>query len=161
MSTLYDIDADLAATLARVADGEEVDNVAELLELNEQQHVEKLTGRAYAIQNLKAESDMFATEIKRLQARKKAADRQIDWLKATTLKSIRDRGIKEPIECGVFTLSDKPSKAVKVDDVELLPSDYRNQPPATAKKADIKAAIERGETVKGAELVTNHNLGIK
>lgn len=157
--SLYDIDAELLELLAKVENGEEVESVAALLELNEQEHTAKLTGYAYAIQSYKAESSAYADEIKRLQARKKTCDNHVTWLKDRTLQSMTNRGI-EKMKAGTLQLSHKQTQAVEVSDVGALPSDLVKVTTVGDKTA-IKAAIKRGDDVQGATIVTNHSLGLR
>ena len=160
--SLYTIDAELTELLNAVANGEEVDSVAPLLELNAQQHADKMIARAYAIKSLESEAKMYGDEIKRLQTIKKRLDGNADYLRTTTLKSMQDRGITEPIKGPTITLSiPKPLDVCEIIDIDSLPSDYKNRPPETAKKNDIKAALKAGKIIAGARLSKSYSLSIK
>lgn len=160
--SLYTIDADLMRLLKAVENGEDVDGVGPLLELNAKQHEEKLIARAYAIKSLEGEASVYDAEIKRMQAIKKSLDDKVDFLKATTLKSMLDRGIKKPIKGPTITLTlPKPRDVCEITDFDSLPSDYRKRPNETAKLAEIKDALKAGKVVAGARLVKKQNLGIK
>lgn len=159
MTNLYEIDSELLALLHAVENGEEVENVSELLSLNEDQHAKKLTGYAHTIQEYKARAESMASEIKRLQGRKNVLDSRVDFLKNRALQSMIDRGI-DKMQVGTFDFTHKTTEIVDVTDVGLLPSDLVNIT-TTADKTKIKAAIKRGDKFEGATIATNNLLGIK
>jgi hypothetical protein len=110
----------------------------------------KIESYGFVIKNLRAPVIAIDDEIKRLQERKKAFDKQADrveaWLKDNMVKC----GIKK-LECPAFTIAvqDNPS-SVFVADESLIPKEYMRQaeppPPAPDKKA-IAQAIKDGKEV--------------
>ncbi len=68
----------------------------------------------------------------------------------------------ESRKSGSHSISFRESQAIEVEDMESLPN-YLIRETITREpdKAAIKGAIESGETVKGAKLVTRMNIQVK
>lgn len=99
-------------------------------------------------------------EIARLTALKHKAAKSRELLKNRLSASMQQFGI-ERIESPTIKLSFRKSKAIEITDELEIPAVYFNQPPPTPDKAAIREAIEKGEEIRGAELVERLNLQIK
>ena len=108
---------------------------------------DKLKNCCMYIKNQDATINGLADEIKRLQAKKKAAENGVDRLKALMFKVMETAGEKK-MPAGTFTVSiqNNPPKVVLDASVADIPSEYLvPQPPEVDKKkllADLKASDE-------------------
>jgi hypothetical protein len=164
------------ATLYQLT-GERLDleNKLKALDLDEQTIEDTLEGEAlaieakiesygYVIKNLRAPAVAIDEEIKRLQERKKAFDKQADRIEHWLFENMVKSGIHK-VECPAFTIALQNNPAsVFVADESLIPKEYMRQaeapPPAPDKKA-IAAAIKEGKVVDGCVLNHTQRLVIK
>lgn len=135
--------------------GEIIDE--EMLNALQMERDEKIEGIACYIKNLKAEADALKAEKKKLADRQSAAEKKAENLK-NYLISCMSEG--EKFKTPKVSLSWRASTAVNVTNAEELDPIY-TKVEVTPDKTLIKAALDRGENVKGAELVTKQNLQIK
>ena len=113
------------------------------------------------IHQLDADTDMYDKEIKRLQAKKKAAVNGIDRMKGA-LSAYMQACQTKKLAAGTFTLSFRKSEAVVVTNQEALPEKFiKTEIKKTPDKTAIKNALKAGVVVEGAELQENQNLQIK
>ena len=103
------------------------------------------------------------TEIKRLQARKRALTAARERILTCVQSIMETQGIRAMMGThSKFVLT--TSESVDAGEVLLLPERYQRQyplPPPEANKALIKEALKRGEVVGQARLVSKNNLSIK
>lgn len=122
---------------------------------------DKIEDYCHVIGQLNADVIMLDNEIERLKAKKDAANKGIDRMKAALSAYMQATG-KEKEKAGTFSLSFRKSEAVVIKDELALPTEYVKTKTTTAPdKTAIKNAIKSGEVVPGAELQVNHNLQIK
>lgn len=162
--TLYDINSAIEAAVTAMLNSanEETGEVdaacVEQLEALQVQREEKLDNIGAYIKNLLAEAKMLKEEEAALKARREAKERKAESLKnylATALDG-------EKFESARVACSWRKSEAVAVDDIELLPDEYKVEKTTyTADKAKIKEALKAGAEVRGAWLETKNNLQIK
>lgn len=120
---------------------------------------DKAEKTAYVVKNLEADAKALGDEIKRLQGRKKRAERNAQSLKDYLfdhMSALDKRRIKTPYMD--ISIRNNP-KSVKVDESHL-PADYFVET-RRADKAKIKAALQAGEAVPGAELIQKQSLQIR
>jgi hypothetical protein len=99
----------------------------------------------------KAEKDVFADKQKRAESKADSLKKYLD----TALHGNKFGTVKVDITY-------RKSSSVEVDDVELLPADYKKSVTTiTADKVGIAKALKVGEEVTGAKLVENNNIQIK
>lgn len=183
MKSLWEIDADLQKATQELIEngGELTDELNEVLTVNNNEFEEKALNYIWLIKNLGNEADLRASEIKRLQAKNKAIDTTLDTLKTKLLDSVKLRG---KVKIGDFNLSVGKSKAVNIDNLEIVPFAYKKVVlkakldmttyldmldngyeekdfEMTPDKVAIKKVIEEGDYVPGVELIEKQHLVIK
>ena len=98
-------------------------------------------------------------EIKRLTAIKKANNNLIERLKDGLLMAQKTFG---DFDLGLTTITTRSSKSVEVDDVNLLPDQFKTiKVTEAADKEAIKEALGAGAEIKGCRIIENQNLRIK
>lgn len=183
MKSLWEIDTDLQKATQELIEngGELTDELNEVLTVNNNEFEEKALNYIWLIKNLENEADLRASEIKRLQAKNKAIDTTLDTLKTKLLDSVKLRG---KVKIGDFNLSVGKSKAVNIDNLEIVPFAYKKVVlkakldvtiyldmldngydekdfEMTPDKVAIKKVIEEGDYVPGVELIEKQHLVIK
>lgn len=95
-------------------------------------------------------------EIKRLQHKKKVAANLQERLKAY-VKSCMERSGIFKIESPTVTLAiQRNPPSIEIVDEEMIPVSFKNEKIIISiDKAGIKSAIEKGETVPGAKMITD------
>lgn len=119
---------------------------------------EKLDAYARVIRNLEAESAAYKAEEARLAALRGGVDKSVARMKDAVQAAMRACGevrVKTPIGTWAFQ---KNPPAVNVTDKDLIPMAYKIVAPMTIDLRAIKDAIQRGETVDGAELTQGESL---
>lgn len=100
-------------------------------------------------------------EIKRLQNLKKSLKGKNDNFKQYIIFNMERSGIKK-IETELGTLSLRASKSVDIYDEKLIDKKFVTQViEEKISKTDLKKAIEAGEEVQGARIVSKNSLQIK
>lgn len=121
----------------------------------------KVEDYCHVINQLNADTDMYDKEIKRLQAKKKAAVNGVDRMKKALAAYMQASQTKK-LAAGTFTLSFRKSETVVVTNQDALPEAFiKTEVKTTPDKTAIKNAIKSGQAVAGAELQENQNLQIK
>tara|TARA_R110001632_G_scaffold68988_1_gene161769 strand:+ start:203 stop:694 length:492 start_codon:yes stop_codon:yes gene_type:complete len=123
----------------------------------------ELQSKAIAYHSIILSKDAFTmqidNEIKRLQALKKRNVNLIDRLKNSLLSAVETFG---EFTIGTNTFGIRKSERVEVEDVNLLPKEYKTiKVTEQANKAEIKKALKNGDKIKGSFIVENFNLKIK
>lgn len=113
----------------------------------------------HVIYQLTADATMYDIEIKRLEAKKKAAEKGKERMKAALSSFMQATGANK-MTAGTFTLTFRKSESVVIKDEEAIPTNFLKVKLSVDKTA-IKAAIKSGQTVAGAEIQVNQNLQIK
>ncbi|EGO2729428.1 siphovirus Gp157 family protein [Enterococcus faecalis] len=159
MPTLYELSNDYLKVLSlaeELDDGtlkDTLDSINDSIDL-------KVENTAKVIKELESTSSIVDTEIKRLQARKKALSTSVDNLKGYLQQEMEKVG-KTKIKGELFNVSIRNNQAsVKITDEKLIPSGFLiPQPPKVDKKA-LKEELKHGE-VEGAELVRTKSIQIR
>jgi len=124
----------------------------------------KATNVAMFVRNLESLADQIKQAEATMAARRKAIEARADAVRDYLLSNMQRTGISK-IESPYFRISVKQNPAsVVVTDETQIPAKYMRQPPVPAAvpdKKEIKAALEFGENIKGAELQRTVRLEIK
>ena len=124
----------------------------------------KATNVAMFVRNLESLADQIKQAEATMAARRKAIESRAEHVRDYLLTNMQRTGISK-IDSPWFkiALRNNPPSVV-VDDPSLIPARYMRQaepPPPAPDKKEIKAAIEFGENVPGARLVTKQSVTIK
>lgn len=117
------------------------------------------------MKNIEAEIDPIDTEIKRLQAMKKARQNNIDRIKNRLRENMKAVGMSK-LNCGLFSLSYRlqEANAVELDENEFLANNLDEDlvtVKVTPNKTEIKRRLKNGEEIIGARLVDSEVLTIR
>ena len=120
------------------------------------------------------ELEVIDKEIKRLQTEKKSRENKKEWIKRNVDNFIRrqftdengnldSEGLnKYKLELPHSKISYRKSESVEVNDVSLLPKEYRKEKiEVSADKKKKKKVLKSGKEINGAKLVTNINMQVK
>ena len=122
---------------------------------------DKAEAVALYIKNLEAFSEAIYKEMTNLKLRYQTNTKKVDSLKRHLQKCLDIAG-KERIETPKAKISFRMSKAVVIDNEEVLPKEYIIcKTEYSPNKTAIKQAFKEGKTVLGARLVENRNIQIK
>lgn len=115
----------------------------------------------YVLRNLDAESDAYASEIKRLTERKRTSEANAERLRGYVRSSMETSGIQR-IKAGTFsvTLGDGPEK-VEIDDEAALPDEYVRITRAPNRSALLSHYKETGEIPAGVSITRGTRLVIR
>ena len=157
MISLYELSETYQQLLTM--DVEEEDMIASLNSL-EGDIKAKANNIGKVINSLQAEQLVYETEIKRLQAKLKASSNKESSIKEYLSNNLESMGIQK-LECELFKFSFRKSTSLQIDDVSLVPQQYK-EVVTTEKinKADIKKMFKT-ESVPGCSLLEKQNLQIK
>ena len=161
--TLYSITAELNAILAAIEDngGEITPEIENALAINDEQFATKAVDYGHAILNLKAMAAAAKAEKDRLANLQKFYENTQKRLEGALSNAMQVFG-QDKVENATMRLSLRHTTATEVDDIALLPKQYKTvKVEEVADKTAIKKAIQAGETVPGAHLVENVSLQIK
>lgn len=122
---------------------------------------EKLANIALLAKNKAAEAMVLKEEEQSFKRRRMAAEATLQWCRDTLARELA--GEKMEDERKRFSITYRNSKAVNLLDVTKIPDSFLKQVAreSLVDKAAIKAAIENGETVPGAEIVERQNIQIR
>ena len=133
----------------------------QLLEETEASIRDKLLVIARVVKNLEAEETALKDEEHRLYAKRKARTNRIDGLKEYALTAMQNIGLKD-VQDSVFKVAiQKNPPYVFIPDERLIPIEYWIPQPDKLNKTAIKAALNEGQEVGGAELKQTEGLRIK
>lgn len=120
---------------------------------------DKIEGYCQVIKQLQADEEMFAQEAKRIAARKQTISNSIERMKSALKEFLLSTG-QNKAKAGTFSVNISSRESVNVFDVSRIPPIYINLQPQPDKRA-IKEAIENGEKIDGAEIVSKHSIAIR
>ena len=161
--TLYGITAELNAILAQIEDmgGEITPEIENALAINEEQFATKAVDYGHAILNLKAMASAAKAEKERIANLQKFYENAQKRLEGALSQAMQVFG-QDKVENATMRLSLRHTTATEVDDIALLPSEFKTtKVEVVADKTAIKKAIQSGEDVPGAHLIENVSLQIK
>ena len=166
---LYEIKGSIETLLSTDFVDEETGEINEsaLLKLNEleETETEKLEGIGCYIKNLLSESESIKSEIDNLKARADSKTKKADSLKRYISDYMLTVG-KSKFETSKISLSFRKSKALEITDQDEAFKFAEKHELLKFKEPDIdkkglKALIESGVKVKGAEVVEKKNIQVK
>lgn len=124
----------------------------------------KATNVAMFIRNLESSAEQIKLAEKAMAERRKQLESKADSVKQYLFDNMKRTGVTK-IESPYFALTIKKNPpSVVIDDVALIPSEYKiftPPPPPSPDKQAIKAALQEGKTVEGAHIEQNERLEIK
>lgn len=165
--TLYSIEDDLLFALGSIESVPD-DEPGLRAELEEQiarlvaAEISKVDGIARMLAHFEFQADLAASEIKRLQLRKKSFENSRERLESCARLALDLCG-KTRLEGETSTISlQKNPPAVFISDFAALPDEYIHiEVSQTPDKDAIKRAIRSGSNVPGAELIQTERLVIR
>jgi len=160
-NTLYKIEAEYLDIISQVEvnEGELTPELEQALTINEGQLAKKSIAYIEVIDLKKSLIERIKAEKKRLDGLQKFQQNIVDRLENSLSNAVEIFG---DIELGMHTVKHRISTQVEILDQDLLPIQYVTKKlTLTPDKNAIKKAIQSGEEVRGATLITNKNLFIK
>lgn len=157
---LYELTAEFDALMQRSEEGEDVEAALATLQ-GDLEH--KAGGVVRVLRNLEADADAYGAEEKRLTARRKTAEAQIERLREYMRSCMASAGITR-IKCGSFSVTLSPGQErVEIVDIDKIdPKFVRTKTTRDADKrallADYKAT---GEIQPGVEIHETTTLRIR
>ena len=156
MASLYDLTGDYMAIMDAIDGVEDESQLDDLLgQLTAIQDAIGDTAEAYAriIRNKTAEAEALKAEADRLTARKRAAERVVDELKARLKDSMTAVGAtKLTTSIGAWSIQTNPP-SVAITDEAQIPAEWRiPQPDKIDKGGILKWFKDSGEIIPGTEI---------
>ena len=161
MVKLYELTAQYRG-LAELSDLPE-DALQDTLEGLEGDIQAKAESLLMVVSNMGGDTAAIDLEIKRLQARKRAIDNRKQSLRDYLKHNMEVSGISS-IKCPLFGITLAQGRPIaRIDDATSLPDEFVSvEVVRKPRKADILAALNRGDNVPGAELdVSEKSLRIR
>ncbi len=156
MPHLYELTDQMKGLQLLIDDGEmSADDLADTLEGLAGDLVAKGKDVLLFMANLAGDIAAFDSEIKRMNARKKAMQNNHDWLKHYLKSNMIECGITK-IESPVFTATlRKPTKMAEITNEKDLPVTYQTMIPASwqINKKQILKDLKAGVEIPGAKLI--------
>ena len=167
MATLWELTQEELSFIAMMEEngGEVNDEIIEELAIRKDNFSHKAEAYAKFILKLESEADQAASEIKRIQALKKAKENTVARLRESLLAALMvfteedAKGIRR-YETPLAKLSTRKSQAVEVLDEQLIPADFWVIKKEVS-KSTISQAIKDGAEVPGAQMKDNISLSIR
>ena len=165
---LYEIAADYQKFLEAVESGE-IPEIAinDTLESIQSLLEEKADNIACIIKNMAAEAEAIKAEEQSLAERRKAKERQIDYLKSYLSDALLKSGCPK-IETARNKITFRKSEVVSIENekefiewAEKNNDEYLTYKSPTINKTAIKKALTAGEEVKGVSIESKQNIQIK
>jgi len=159
MATLYELTSEWLQVYEMVG---EVDQevIDDTLESIEGEIEDKAEGYGRVIAQLNADADALAAEIRRLQAKKKAAENAVDRMKHRLQESMDAIGTKTiQTRLFKFRIQKNPPKVV-IDHPEAVPEVYLIPQDPKVDTKGISEALKRGDTIAWAHLEQGESLRI-
>ena len=162
MSNIYELTSNYLKLQQMIEAGDFTEeDLADTIEMVTDELEDKAESYGFVITNIQTQVDGLTKEIERLSARKAKTEKSIVALMGSLQKSMIATE-NEKFTTDHFTFSLRKSSSVLIDDVKLIPKEYKNTTTTTKTAPDkkaIKAAITAGEVVAGASI--SHNKTIK
>ena len=154
MAKLYEINA----AIEECIDTETGEIIApERLEALKMDRHEKLRNIVFLHLNASAEEKAYGEQEKKFAARKKAAKATKEWTRATLVRELNGKKMKE----AEFTVSYRKSESVEITNESAVPDKFRIPQPDKIDKVALKAALKSGASIDGAQIVEKNNIQIK
>jgi len=160
-STIFEIGAEYKNLIDLISqnNGDLSDDLHEAYINTREELNNKAKAYIYVIRNKENLISNIDAEIERLRNLKKQTEGEIDRIKNYLSLAVDQFG---NFETGLHKISNRISKSVEVTDCNQLPKEYlKEKIEINPDKTAIKKALEQGEIISGALLVTKSNLQIK
>lgn len=164
-NTLYNIQMEHMQLMQVLEEngGEITTEIEAAMDLTENEFEAKAASYGYVIKSMEDEIEATQKEIERLQKRIKQKQNGCTYIEER-LKAAMIQFGKTKFEKNNLTLSLRKSTSVEIENDEAIDRKFVVEKTVTTCKPDkkaIKEAIEAGENVTGAKLITNQSLQIK
>ena len=147
---LYEIDKELAAIWQEISELEEIPNeTLERLDKLQLTHDEKIKACGHVLKTLKTYAKVLSEEEKILAKRRRAAERDYNWLEQYVANSLGEGNKRD---FGTVIVSCRSSEKLFIPDEEAVPPQYTRAIYEPDKK-QITEDIKAGATIPFAHLV--------
>lgn len=157
--TLYELTAS-AAELYELLQNDEIDEQTVSDTLEGMGIDEKLEGCCKVVSQFNADILALKEEEERLNKKRKTAESGAKRIRANLLNYLETTG-KKKATAGLFTISARSGKKVKITDETILPKSVLAEQPPKISRTEIKKLLDSGVAVAGAELEISTTLQIK
>ena len=162
MASLYEMTKQFEELNSKIEDGEiPEDAIGDTLDAMGLTIKQKSTDVSAFILNTESDIKEMQDAVKKIQKRIKSKQNKMEFLKNYLLENMIKAGIQE-LECPEWKVKigkNPPSVELHEDAVELLDEKYITEKTTrTPNKKEIKKAIQQGEKISGAALVSKPNL---
>ena len=158
MATLYELTGQYKELADLAEDIELFQDTLESMDFHDQL-ADKAESYVKVSLSLEAQSKAIKEEVKKLQARAKSIDNNIQRLKENLAEAMQVMEM-DKIDTGLHKLSFRKSKAVVIDDEHLIPSEFTSTE-IKVNKTELKKAIQGGLEIKGAHIEEKKSLSIR
>lgn len=164
-NTLYNIQMEHMQLMQVLEEngGEITPELEQAMDLTENEFEAKAASYGYVIKSMEDEIESIQKEVERLQKRIKQKQNGCTYIEERLKVAMIQFG-KTKFEKNNLTLSLRKSVSVQIENEEALDRKFVVEKTVVTCRPDkklIKEALESGEAVTGAELVTNQSLQIK
>lgn len=159
MATLYELSAS-ARDLYEMLQAEEIDEQTVNDTLESMGAEEKLVSYCQIIGQLKADSEMYANEARRVAARKKTVENSIERMK-TAVHDYLVACNKDSDKAGTFAIRLTKSASAEIVDPSAVPAEYLVPVEPKFDKTTIRKKLLAGEEIAGAQLVYSEGVTIR
>lgn len=160
--TLYELRTELM-TLLEMAEDPEVDEetLRDTMEAVTGELEEKAEGYGCVIRQMEHDAAALATEIKRLQARKKSIEDNAGKLKTRLQEAMTATGQRK-LKTNLFSFTvRKNAPALTVTDEDKIPERYWVLPEPVLDKTALKDDLKAGQEIPGVTLTQGESLQIR
>lgn len=159
--SLYNITEDqrLINAMLEETGGELTPEIEEAMMITEENFISKAEAYGATISEYDAQAEACAQEIKRLQAFKKTCENVSKRMKERISDAMMTFD-KDKVTAGTFRFSFRKSKAVVVENEELIPEEYFRTERTICRK-ELMDALKAGEVIAGAMIETRQTLQMR
>lgn len=160
---LYRINAELSLAIESAIDPEtgeiKDEEMLQVVDQLQMERDEKIENICLYIKNLKSDARQLKEAEESFRNRRREAEYRAEKLTEYLAKNLS--GEKFKAADGLASVSWRKSQSVSITNAALLSDRFLTIPDPVPNKIEIKKAIQAGEQVDGAELVTNNNIQIR
>jgi len=158
---IYNLQNEYTHLAIQLQSGEVTPELEEALKINEAEFQNKSIGYGHIIRQKQYNREMIKKEMQRLKELDEAEERIENKLKEVLSGAMQLYGI-DKVDSPTLKLSFRKSESTEIVNEAQIDDKFMTvKTTKTPNKTAIKAAIQSGEVVEGAVLVTNFNLQIK
>lgn len=144
-----------------LADDELIDQGLELLDELTDGIEQKCLNIGRLVKNLQADADAIRSEEKRLAARRRALENQVDGLKEYAQRALELAQIDKCRDEVLTVALQKSPPSLKVLDQARIPAMYFTQPDPVLDRKGLLSDIKAGTEIDGAEIHSGRHLRIR